>query len=59
MNQTCVDTLQAGPFLVGPNLGFMYDLGKTASLILALNTELGVPKFTFNVDANIGLGLKF
>jgi hypothetical protein len=58
-NQTCVDTLQAGPFLVGPNLGFMYDLGKTAALILALNTELGVPKFTFNVDANIGLGLKF
>jgi tetratricopeptide (TPR) repeat protein len=57
--QTCVDTLQAGPFLVGPNAGIIYDLGKTAALIVALNTQLGVPKFTFNVDVNAGLGLKF
>ena len=58
-NQTCVDTLQAGPFLIGPNVGIIYDLGKTASLILAVNTEVGVPKFTFNIDANVGVGLKF
>ena len=57
--QTCVDTLQAGPFLIGPNVGIIYDLGKTASLIVALNTQLGVPKFTFNLDANAGVGLKF
>jgi hypothetical protein len=57
--QNCVDTLQAGPFLVGPNAGLIYDLGKTASLIASLNTQLGVPKFTFNVDANVGVGLKF
>ena len=24
-----------------------------------LNTQLGVPKFTFNVDADLGVGLKF
>jgi hypothetical protein len=58
-NQTCVDTVPGGPFLIGPNAGFIYDLGKTAALIVALNTQLGVPKFTFNVDVNGGIGLKF
>jgi hypothetical protein len=58
-NQTCVDTLKAGPLLVGPFAGLAYDLGSTASLILALNTQLGVPKFTFNLDVNAGLGLRF
>ena len=28
--QNCVDTLAAGPVLVGPNLGIMYDLNKTS-----------------------------
>jgi hypothetical protein len=55
----CVDTLAAGPVLVGPNLGITYDFNKTFSLIVAANTQLGVPKFTFNVDADLGLGLKF
>jgi len=55
----CVDTLASGPFLFGPNVGIMYDLGKTASIIAALNTQVGVPKFTFNVDADLGIGLKF
>jgi hypothetical protein len=57
--QNCVDTLAAGPLLVGPNLGIMYDLNKNISLIVAANTQLGVPKFTFNVDADLGIGLKF
>ena len=29
MPQNCVDTLAAGPVLVGPNLGIMYDFSKT------------------------------
>ena len=37
----------------------MYEFTKTISLIVAANTQLGVPKFTFNVDADLGLGLKF
>lgn len=56
---TCIDTLQAGPFLFGPHLGITYDLGKMAALIVALNTQVGVPKFTFNIDLNGGVGLKF
>jgi hypothetical protein len=40
--QTCVDTISSGPFLIGPAVGFFYDLGSTASLIVAANTALGV-----------------
>jgi hypothetical protein len=29
------------------------------ALVLSVNTQLGVPRFTFNIDANAGLGLKF
>jgi len=55
----CVDTLAAGPVLVGPNLGILYDFNKTFALLVAANTQLGVPKFTFNLDADLGLALKF
>ena len=57
--QNCVDTLAAGPVLVGPNIGILYDFNKTFGLLVAANTQLGVPKFTFNVDADLGLALKF
>jgi hypothetical protein len=55
----CVDTLAAGPVLVGPNLGILYDFNKTISLLVAANSQLGVPKFTFNLDADLGLALRF
>ena len=55
----CVDTLAAGPFLFGPNLGIMYDFTKNLGLIVAINTQVGVPKFTFNLDFDAGLGIKF
>ena len=55
----CVDTLAAGPLLFGPNLGIMYDFTKNLGLIVALNTQVGVPKFTFNLDFDAGLGIKF
>jgi len=55
----CVDTIKAGPILVGPNVGLSFDINKTVALVLSVNTQLGVPRFTFNFDGNIGLGLKF
>ena len=48
--QTCVDTLAGGPFLIGPTFGFFYELGDTVDLIVAVNSALGVPKFTLNFD---------
>jgi hypothetical protein len=56
--QSCVDTLGGGPFLVGPTLGFIYELGSSASLIVAVNSALGVPNFTFNLDINAGIGFR-
>lgn len=56
--QTCVDTLAGGPFLIGPTFGFFYELGDTVDLIVAVNSALGVPKFTLNFDASFGLGFR-
>jgi tetratricopeptide (TPR) repeat protein len=55
----CVDSVKAGPLLVGPNVGITYDLTKNVALVVSLNTQLGVPRFTFNLDGNIGAGVKF
>jgi hypothetical protein len=57
-NETCVDTLPGGPFLIGPMAGFFYELGSSLNLIVNLNTQLGVPKFTVNFDVNAGIGLR-
>lgn len=58
-NMTCVDTIKGGPFLVGPGAGFMIDLGSTMSLVLGINSQLGVPNFTLNFDGNVGLAARF
>jgi hypothetical protein len=56
--QQCVDTLDGGPFLIGPTAGFFWELGSAVDLIFALNTALGVPNFTFNFDVQAGLGFR-
>jgi hypothetical protein len=56
--QTCVDTLAGGPFLIGPTFGFFYELGDTVDLIVAVNSALGVPKFTLNFDIGLGIGFR-
>jgi len=56
--QTCVDTLAGGPFLIGPTIGLMYEIGDSVNLIAAMNTALGVPHFTFNFDFGVGLGFR-
>ena len=57
-NQSCVDTLAGGPFLIGPTVGMLYEIGESLNLILAVNTALGVPKFTYNFDISAGLGFR-
>ena len=56
--QSCVDTLPGGPFLVGPTFGFIYEIGSSFDFILAVNSALGVPNFTFNLDINAGIGFR-
>ena len=56
--QSCVDTLPGGPFLVGPTFGFIYEIGSSFDFIVAVNSALGVPNFTFNLDINAGIGFR-
>jgi len=57
-SQSCVDTLAGGPFLIGPTAGLFYELGSSADFVLAVNTALGVPHFTFNFDFAAGIGFR-
>ncbi len=54
----CVDALLGGPFLIGPTVGFFYELGDSVDLVVGLNSELGVPNFTFNFDLDAGIALR-
>ena len=56
--QSCVDTLPGGPFLVGPTFGSIYEIGSSFDFIVAVNSALGVPNFTFNLDINAGVGFR-
>jgi len=59
MNQTCVDTIAAGPILLGPGGGLFYDLTDSLSLVAEANSVIGLPNFTFNVDIDIGVSYGF
>ncbi|HVV48088.1 MAG TPA: tetratricopeptide repeat protein [Polyangia bacterium] len=59
MNQPCVDTIAAGPILVGPGGGIFYDLTDDLSLVGQANAVLGFWNFTFNLDINVGLAYQF
>ena len=54
----CVDALLGGPFLIGPTVGLMWELGDVANFVAGVNSELGVPKFTFNFDLDVGLAFR-
>ncbi len=58
-DQAKIDTTVAGPALFGPGAGFHTDLGKTMHLMFDVNALIGAPKFTANLDINIGLGFIF
>jgi hypothetical protein len=58
-NEACVDTIGAGPVLLGPGAGVMYDLTDSIALVGQLNSVLGFPSFTANLDANIGVAYQF
>lgn len=58
-NEVCKDTIGAGPVLLGPGAGLMYDIGDRASLVLQLNSVLGFPTFTAHLDANLGVAVNF
>jgi hypothetical protein len=57
--QTCVDTIPSGPIFIGPSGGIFYDLTDHWTLTAGANSVLGFPKFTFNVDLNVGMAFEY
>jgi Tfp pilus assembly protein PilF len=58
-NQTCVDTVAAGPVFLGGGGGFLYNLTPSFALTLGGNLLLGFTTFTFHVDVNAGVAFMF
>jgi hypothetical protein len=58
-NETCVDTIGAGPVLLGPGGGLMYDIGDRLAAVVQVNSVLAFPEFTVHVDGNIGVAFAF
>jgi hypothetical protein len=57
-NAKCFDTVAAGPFLFGSGIGFSYSLSQSLSIVFALDGLIGVPKFTAEIDANVGVSFR-
>jgi len=58
-NQTCVDSVVAGPLLGQVGGGFVYRLTPTLGLVLSSNAQVAAPNFTLNLDVNAGVGFSF
>ena len=58
-NAFCIDTIGAGPVLLGPGGGLMYDINDRLAAVLQLNSVLAFPEFTVHVDGNIGVAYQF
>lgn len=58
-NQTCVDTVVAGPALAEVGGGILYRLTGNFGLVAGSNLEVAAPKFTFNIDLDAGVAASF
>lgn len=56
--QTCIDSVTAGPIFVGGGGGATYDLTENLALVGDVSALLGFTKFTFHLDFNAGLALR-
>jgi len=59
MKSTCIDTVAAGPIFVGGTGGILYDVTPAFALMAEANAALGFTKFTFNIDLNVGVAVKY
>ncbi len=58
-HSTCVESIPAGAVLLGPGVGMIYGVTPSFGLMAGLNTQVGFPDFTFNVDLNLGVAAQF
>jgi hypothetical protein len=57
--QGCIDTIGAGPVLLGPGGGIMYDIMDRLAAMVQVNSVLAFPDFTVHLDANLGVAYMF
>jgi hypothetical protein len=55
----CVESIPAGAVLLGPGAGIAYSVTPVFALVAGLNSQVGFPRFTFNVDLNAGFAAEF
>jgi len=58
-NQTCKDSVAAGPVLGEVGGGLVYRLAAHTGIMASTNIETAVPNFTLNMDLNLGVALNF
>ena len=58
-DQDCVDTVLAGPVFAGPGAGLLIAVVPNFGVLLDLTSVIGFPKFTYNIDLNGGVALRF
>ena len=58
-NETCIDTIGAGPVLLGPGGGLMYDFTESMSARAQVNSVLAFPDFSVHIDGNLGVAFAF
>jgi hypothetical protein len=56
---SCIDSVTAGPIFVGGGAGLTYDFTDNVGMLVEVNPLLGFTKFTFHLDFNAGLALRF
>ena len=58
-DQECIDTVLAGPVFAGPGAGVLIAVMPNFGFLVDLTTVIGFPKFTYNIDLNGGVALRF
>jgi hypothetical protein len=58
-NQTCVDTVVAGPALAEVGGGVLFEISRAFGIVAGTNLQLAAPKFTANLDINAGVAVAF
>lgn len=56
--ETCVDTVLAGPVFAGPGAGVLFAITPMFGVVADVTSLLGVPKFTYNFDLNVGVSVR-
>ncbi|HVY37922.1 MAG TPA: hypothetical protein VHM31_08300 [Polyangia bacterium] len=58
-NQTCVDTVVAGPALAEVGGGVLFEISPAFGIVAGTNLQLAAPQFTANLDLNAGVAFAF